>query len=138
MRFSIRVQYGLQALLELALSYGGAPVQIGDIAKDQKIPIRFLEQILLVLKRGGLVASTRGKSGGYALAKKPSEITVLSLVEVLEGPIELVNKKMRRLPAISEAIETIQNNVEKNLRDLTLQELAMKERQMDRSFTYNI
>lgn len=137
MRFSIRVQYGLQALLELALNYGGAPVQIGEIAKDQKIPIRFLEQILLVLKRGGLVASTRGKSGGYALAKKPSEITVLSLVEVLEGPIELVNKKMR-LSAISEAIETIQNNVEKNLRDLTLQELAMKERQMGRAYTYNI
>ncbi|MFH1347500.1 MAG: Rrf2 family transcriptional regulator [Candidatus Margulisiibacteriota bacterium] len=81
MKFSIRVQYGLQAMLELALKYGGGPIQIADIAKNQKIPIRYLEQLLLVLKRRGVVASTRGKHGGYSLAKHPSDIAVLEIIE---------------------------------------------------------
>ncbi|MEE8638313.1 MAG: Rrf2 family transcriptional regulator [Candidatus Margulisiibacteriota bacterium] len=138
MRFSIRVQYGLQALLELALKYGSGPIQIGDIAKSQKIPIRYLEQLLLVLKRSGLVSSTRGKEGGYALVEHPSDISVLEIIESVEGRIELTNKKMSKLPVIFEAFEKIQRNIKKELSELTLEDLVFKKRAKERSHIYNI
>jgi len=138
MKFSIKVQYGLQAMLELALNYGGGPVQIKTIAREQKIPIRFLEQLMLVLKKGGLLQSTRGVNGGYALAKRPSEVTVLRVSEVLDGPLELVNKKMKKLPVLAEAFEKIQSNIRHDLISLTLEDLVMKERQKERAYLYNI
>jgi Rrf2 family transcriptional regulator, cysteine metabolism repressor len=138
MKFSIKVQYGLQAMLELALNYGGGPVQIKTIAKEQKIPIRFLEQLMLSLKKGGLLQSTRGVYGGYGLAKKPSEITVLIVVELLEGPLELVGRKMKKLPVLAEAFEKIQRSVRTELSVLTLEDLVMKERQKERAYLYNI
>ncbi|OGB90115.1 hypothetical protein A2625_04810 [candidate division WOR-1 bacterium RIFCSPHIGHO2_01_FULL_53_15] len=138
MKFSVRVQYGLQAVLELALGYGGGPVQIGDIARSQKIPIRFLEQLMLTLKRGGLLESTRGLHGGYSLAKRPSEITVLNIIEAFEGPLELVSKKMKKLPVLAEAFAKIQSHVEDDLKDLTLEELTLKHRQKERAIFYNI
>ena len=138
MKFSIRVQYGLQALLELAMNYGGGPVQIADVAASQKIPIRFLEQLMLILKKGGLLQSVRGMYGGYTLAKRPSEITVLNVIEVLDGPLELVGKKMKKLPVLAEAFEKIQNNIQKDLKTLTLEDLVMKERQKERAYLYNI
>jgi len=138
MKFSIKVQYGLQAMLELALNYGGGPVQIKTIAKDQKIPVRFLEQLLLVLKRAGLIASIRGKNGGYSLAKRPSEISVLSVIEAFEGPIELATKKMKKTPVLFEAFDKIQVGFKKQLSLLTLEELALKQRQADLSINYQI
>ena len=96
MKFSIKVQYGLQAMLVLSLNYGGGQVRIKSIASEQKIPIRFLEQLLLVLKRAGLVNSLRGKHGGYLLGRKPSEISLLDVIEALEGPLELTSKKMKK------------------------------------------
>ncbi|MFH1684512.1 MAG: Rrf2 family transcriptional regulator [Candidatus Margulisiibacteriota bacterium] len=138
MKFSIRVQYGLQAMLELALKYGGGPVQIADIAKNQKIPIRYLEQLMLVLKRRGTVASTRGKHGGYALAKHPSDVSVLEIIEAFEGPIELTSKKMKKLPVLFEAFDTIQNNIKKELTELSLEDLVFKKRQKERAYIYNI
>jgi len=138
MKFSIKVQYGLQAMLELALNYGGSPVQIKSIARSQKIPVRFLEQLLLVLKKGGLLQSTRGAGGGYVLALKPSAINILKVSEVLEGPLELVGKKMRKLPVLAEAFEKVQADIRRDLASLTLEDLVMKERQKERAYLYNI
>ena len=75
MKLSVKTQYGLQALFELALT-APAERRISEIAAAQKIPARFLEQILLVLKRRGLVASSRGQHGGDALAEKPKQNAV--------------------------------------------------------------
>jgi len=138
MKFSIRVQYGLQAMLELALKYGGGPVQIADISKSQKIPIRYLEQLMLVLKRRELIASTRGKHGGYAMVKHPSDVSVLQIIEAFEGPIELTSRKMKKLPVLFEAFEKIQNNINRDLSKLTLEDLVFKKRQKERAYTYNI
>jgi Rrf2 family cysteine metabolism transcriptional repressor len=138
MKFSIKVQYGLQAMLELALNYGGGPVQIKTIARNQKIPIRFLEQLMLILKKGGFLQSTRGACGGYVLAKKPSEINILKVSEALEGPLELVGRKMKKFPVLAEAFEKIQANIRHDLSSLTLEELVMKERQKERAYLYNI
>ena len=138
MKFSIRVQYGLQALLELALDYSREPVQIKDIAKNQKVPIRYLEQLLLVLKRRGLVTSVRGKNGGYNLAKHADAISVLEIIEAFEGPIALTNRRMKKTPVLFEAFNAIEENIKKDLSKLTLEDLVFKKRQKERSYIYNI
>jgi Rrf2 family protein len=83
---SKRAKYGLKALLMLADRYGQGPVLNADIARTEHIPPKFLELILLALKREGLVTSRKGRHGGYQLAKMPQEITVGRAVRVLDGP----------------------------------------------------
>jgi len=83
---SARTQYACVAVVELALHYDtGQPVQIRKIAETHSIPPRFLVQILLQLKAAGLVASTRGASGGYRLTRPPSEISLYDVVALIEG-----------------------------------------------------
>jgi Rrf2 family protein len=72
---------------DLALRYEQGPIQIEDIAKRQHLPARYLEQILLSLKRAGFLESKRGVSGGYYLAKHPREITIGAIIRVMEGPV---------------------------------------------------
>lgn len=86
MKLSAKAEYGCVALLELARAdRTGQPVRIRSIAASQGIPERFLVQILLVLKSAGLVESTRGATGGYRLSREPGEITVLDVVEAVDG-----------------------------------------------------
>lgn len=125
-------------MLELAFRFGGAPVQIRDIADHQKIPIRFLEQLMLILKRGGVVVSTRGIHGGYVLAKHPSDINLLEIFERLEGPLELTSKKMKRILAIYEFFEGLQNEIKATLTRMTLEDLVFRMRQVERAYDYNI
>lgn len=138
MKFSIKVQYGLQAMLALSLNYGGGQVRIKSIASEHSIPIRFLEQLLLVLKRAGLVNSVRGKHGGYLLGKKPSEISLLDIIEALEGPLELTNKEMRKTPIIFETFKKVQSEFRERLKRLTLDELTLSARQKELALTYSI
>src|SRR3954470_6440102 len=79
--------YALRALAELARSGGPAPVPIGDLAKRRDIPVQFLEQLFAVLRRAGVLRSQRGVKGGYSFGRPPSEITVLEIVELLDGPL---------------------------------------------------
>lgn len=87
MRFSKKSEYGLRALIELTAGYGHAPVRRHEIAARQHVPIVFLEQILLALKHAGLLASTRGASGGYTLIKPPSKVTLGQVIRILDGPL---------------------------------------------------
>ncbi|MDX6724042.1 MAG: Rrf2 family transcriptional regulator, cysteine metabolism repressor [Solirubrobacteraceae bacterium] len=79
--------YALRALAELARSGGPAPVPIGDLAKRRDIPVQFLEQLFAVLRRAGVLRSQRGVKGGYSFDRPPAEITVLEIVELLDGPL---------------------------------------------------
>lgn len=79
--------YALRALVELGRQGGDAPVPIGELARRRDIPVQFLEQLFAVLRRSGLLKSQRGVKGGYSFAKEPSEITVLEIVELLDGPV---------------------------------------------------
>lgn len=128
----------MQAMLELALKYGNEPEQISSIARNQKLPVRFLEQLLLGLKRSGLLLSTRGKFGGYNLAKHPSDITILEVIEALEGPIALASVKMKKSPVLLEAFQKIEDNIKKNLAQTTLEDLVFKKKARDREYNYNI
>ena len=87
MKLSKKSEYGLRALLELALVHGKTTLQRRDIADRQHIPVEFLEQILLTLKRAWLVSSRRGVNGGYDLIKQPNEITLGQVIRILDGPL---------------------------------------------------
>ncbi len=87
MKLSKKSEYGLRALIELAMTHGKTTLQRQEIAARQHIPIEFLEQILLMLKRAGLVSSRRGIKGGYALIKQPKDITLGQVIRVLDGPL---------------------------------------------------
>ena len=88
MKITYKGDYALKTILGLALHYGNSPVTIHELAKQADIPLKFLEQILLDLKRGGFVESRRGKIGGYLLARPPSEIKLGEVIKFIEGPIE--------------------------------------------------
>ena len=87
MRVSAKGDYATRAMQDLALHYEKGPIQIEDIARRQHLPARYLEQILLSLKRAGFLESKRGMSGGYYLAKPPREITIGAIIRAVEGPI---------------------------------------------------
>ncbi|MGB7219055.1 MAG: Rrf2 family transcriptional regulator [Vicinamibacterales bacterium] len=87
---SRKSKYGLKALLVLAQEAGRGPVLISELSEREAIPKKFLEAILLELKRHGVVQSKKGKGGGYFLRRKPSEITFGQVIRVLEGPLALV------------------------------------------------
>lgn len=87
MSFSAKTEYACLAMLELALRDGsGEPVRLRDVAAAHRIPSPFLVQILLQLKSAGLVESTRGAAGGYRLARRPADISLADIVDVMEGP----------------------------------------------------
>ncbi|MHC5082527.1 MAG: RrF2 family transcriptional regulator [Planctomycetota bacterium] len=87
MKLSSRTRYGMRAILELALEYGNAPLQIKTIAAREDISNKYLEQLIAMLKATGLVRSIRGPRGGYILAKPPAEIQLKDVFLTLEGPM---------------------------------------------------
>jgi len=140
MKFSIKFQYGAGALLALALNYEKKPLKIEKISKDRKIPIRYLEQLLLVLKRSGVVESVRGKKGGYILLKKPIDITMLDVVEVFEGAIEFCacNYKVRRNNVVCNVLVEAEDCVKEKLSSITLDDILTRESKKKELYTYNI
>ena len=79
--------YAVRALAELARSGGAGPVPIGEIARRREIPVQFLEGLFATLRRAGILQSQRGVKGGYSFARAPEELTVLEVVEALEGSL---------------------------------------------------
>lgn len=93
MFFSTKARYGLRAMVELAMHYGKGALQLREVARRQGVSEKYLEHLFRFLRMAGLVRSVRGTSGGYVLARPPREITVLEVVEALEGvldPVECV------------------------------------------------
>jgi len=87
---SKKTKYGLKALAYLAQQKDNAPVQIAEIARHENISLKFLESILLTLRKTGFLGSKKGKGGGYYLIKEPSDILMTDVMRVLEGPIAMV------------------------------------------------
>ncbi len=80
--------YAVRALAELARMGGAGPVPIGEIARRRDIPVQFLEGLFATLRRAGILHSQRGVKGGYSFARPPEEVTVLEVVEALEGRLD--------------------------------------------------
>jgi len=87
---SKKTKYGLKALIYIAKQSGTAPVLISDISEKEQIPKKFLEAILLDLKKFGILGSKKGKGGGYYLMKDPKTVTAATLIRVLDGPIAML------------------------------------------------
>ena len=79
--------YAVRALVELCNIGGAEPVPIAELARRGDIPVQFLEQLFATLRRGGVLRSQRGVKGGYSFARSPEQVTVLEVVELLDGPI---------------------------------------------------
>lgn len=89
---STKGDYGMRAVIDLARHFaGGDPVQVKDIAERQDIPKDYLSLIMVDLRKGGIVESVRGPRGGYRLSKTPAEISMGEVLELLEGPIQLLD-----------------------------------------------
>jgi len=86
---SQKARYALRSLFVLGSQEGDGPVMIADIAEQASVPRKFLEQILLEMKRRGIVHSQRGKFGGYKLARKPQDISFAEVLRVIDGPLAL-------------------------------------------------
>ncbi len=91
MKISTKIRYGARAMVELASHYGEGPIELKEIAKRENISIKYLEQVIIPLRTAGLVKSVRGSKGGYSLARPPSKICLKEVIEILEGPISLVD-----------------------------------------------
>lgn len=133
---SARGVYGLTAVLELARSYNKGPVQIRDISDSHGIPQHYLEQLLVVLKKAGIVESFRGSQGGYALASSPDHTSVLDVLSCLDGRIEIVPESKRVGP-----LEFFWSAIERSVRtslDKSLDELLNEKRIAEQHYTYNI
>jgi len=113
--------YAVSALVELARTGGSQPVPIGEIAKRRNIPVQFLESLFATLRRAGILQSQRGVRGGYTFARPPAQVTVLEVVELLEG--ELGADSPQAGPIWDETIEAVKGV----LGAATIAELAERE-----------
>ncbi|BBC22827.1 RrF2 family transcriptional regulator [Pseudanabaena sp. Chao 1811] len=136
MELSLKSEYAILAMLELASNFAiDQPLQIRQIAHQQNIPDRYLEQLLATLKRQGLVKSQRGSKGGYILAREPWEISLLEIIQGIEGydPIAENNSKSGQesasLSVIREAWEAAQKAAAHVLDSCTLKDLCDRQRQ---------
>ena len=89
MKLSTRSRYGVRLILDMALHSESGPVRLGAIAERQAIPVKYLEQIIIPLKKARYVTSVRGPKGGHMLAKPPADITIGEIVNLLEGGLKL-------------------------------------------------
>src|SRR5215467_5885572 len=85
MRVTMKSDYGMRAMIDLAAHYGAGPISSGDIATRQLIPEHFLDQLLITLRRAGLLKSQRGPQGGHMLARPPKQISMRDIIRALDG-----------------------------------------------------
>jgi len=138
LKLSTKSRYASRALIELGLKYGEGPVKLKDISAIQDISLKYLEQVMFPLRIGGYVKTLKGSQGGYILARHPNSITLLEIVECVEGPIAPVDCVDR--PGFcgrSEQCVTrdawigLKNVIRSELGNTTLDELVAKQRQID-------
>jgi len=134
---SSKSRYGLAALLALAEFYNSGLLQIKDIASRCNIPHQYLEQIFNRLGKTDIIKSTRGKNGGYKLAKPPEQITVLQIVTALEGDIEFVPKSANSNDVIVELFQETEEKLKKIL-SVNLADLVSKQQSLQKNVIYDI
>ena len=98
MKLSRKGVYALRVLPHLAKSFGNAPISVTQLCEKEKVPPKYLEQILSTLRKSGLLVSERGKDGGYALRKPPEEITLGDIIRAVDGPLAPIPCASRTAP----------------------------------------
>lgn len=146
MRISSKGEYGLRAIFDLAQRFGKGPVQSEDIAGRQGIPVNYLNQLLILMRRAGLIESLRGPQGGHMLARKPEDITLLEVLTVLEGPLlptENSREDLHPLQPEDYALITavwanLRASLEQQLSAITLDDLCQRKRERSGDVMYYI
>lgn len=145
MKLSTKTRYGMRVMIDLAMvQQGSEPIHLNEIAKRQGLSDKYLEQIISVLKSGGLVVSIRGAKGGYFLSKSAEEITAKQIVDCLEGKITLVdcirdaNCGRDRNCASQKLWGLMANNLNDLLENITLNELVKWQKEANNSLEYII
>jgi Rrf2 family cysteine metabolism transcriptional repressor len=142
MYFSAKGEYGVMAVIDLALANGVEPVQAKAIAERQGIPLRFLEQILSALRHAGLVESSRGVHGGYRLAKPAEDIRVGDVIQAVEGPIVMTSRahprpgngnghRARHGSIVQGVLKEVKDTVLETLNRTTLADLCQRARDLE-------
>ncbi len=140
----MRSDYGARALLYLAERYGQGAVQSAEVAARQQIPEAYLEQLLTVLRRAGLIISARGPTGGHRLARAPRDIRLSEVVAALDGPAPTLacadNGGCRVLPgcALNDVWQEIETAAQTIVDRITLQELLERQELAQRRVMYHI
>jgi Rrf2 family protein len=144
MRISSKGDYGLRALFDLALHYGQGPIRSREIAERQGIDEHYLNQLLIQLRRAGLVQSVRGPQGGHVLARAPREIRLLDAIHALEGPLVQMAEGIQPAPQVEEAAVLsdvwggLRVTVEAYLAEHTLDDLIQRKREREGQTMYYI
>jgi Rrf2 family cysteine metabolism transcriptional repressor len=131
MRISQKAEYALRAMLDLSLNGGlDEPQRSSTIADRARIPEKFLEAILVDLRKAGLVNSRRGPEGGHQLARPPARISVRDIVKAIDGPLELAGQGRKRPPSadpsdeiLNEMWSEVEAKVRAALEEVTVEEL---------------
>ncbi len=131
-KLSREEQYGIMALVDLAYNLNGGPAQVRQIAKRQKIPQRFLEQIFAKLRQADVVVGKRGPRGGYSLAKDPNNIKLEEVMRALRPRLQ--EDQRPDAPALAELIDVVWSEIEgsfqSTLREVSLANLCDRARQL--------
>lgn len=128
-----RGDYGLLVMKELAKNYGQAPLSLSKIASSFNLPLSYLEQLMIDLRKAHLVVAKRGKSGGYFLARRPDLISITEILEALEGPIQMVGCQSDGGCPLTSSCGMcsfwldFQRKVHRDLRETTLSDLLSKD-----------
>ena len=130
MKISTKGRYGLRILLDLALNDSEKPRMIRDISESQHISEKYISRLIIELRKAGMVKSIRGSKGGYRISREPKEITLLDVVEVMEGPVSIVDCVSARdcCPRIASCVTReiwteLNNQIREALQKITLQEI---------------
>jgi Rrf2 family transcriptional regulator, cysteine metabolism repressor len=115
LHFSAKGEYGVLAILALSLHSDRGPLQVKSIAQKERIPVRFLEQVMSLLKKKGLVESVRGPHGGYLLTKSPDQIRLGEVLQAIEGPVASIEPASNRKNASYSSAGEIENKILKDV-----------------------
>ncbi len=145
MKFSTKARYGMRALIDIAIHQKEGPVRLGDVAQRQEVSEKYLEHLFRQLKSVGLVRSVRGAKGGYCLARPPEEITLLEIINALEGTVTPVNcvddeQICSRTPqcVTREVWIELKQIIEEYLSSKTLADLVKRQREIFNQLVYYI
>ena len=139
MQISAKTDYACRALVELALHWPNQePLQINTISERQRIPVKFLTQILIALKQMGYTQSLRGKKGGYLLAVKPAEIKLMDLLSRLGSRDFRLTEEVKSDDVMTSIWNEINKSIAQKLETITMETIANRKKQSDKTVSFEI
>jgi Rrf2 family protein len=126
-KISKKAEYALRAVLAMCRGAHGAVFSIQSLSQDEHIPLKFLEQILLILRKGGVLHSKRGAGGGYTLAKPSTRITLGEIIELVDGPIEILPNGESISPGLTHVFQELRNDMQSWLSKLSMADVLTRE-----------